>query len=47
MAYLNAAPPPSPACFLCDARATGDDRARLVVARRQGAFLMLNAYPYA
>jgi ATP adenylyltransferase len=47
MAYLSAAAQPSSACFLCEARAANDDRARLVVARRQGAFLMLNAYPYA
>ena len=47
MAYLSAAPGPPSGCFLCDAHRTTDDRARLVVARREGAFLMLNAYPYA
>jgi ATP adenylyltransferase len=47
MAYLSAVPSPVAGCFLCEARASGDDRARLVVARRGGAFLMLNAYPYA
>jgi ATP adenylyltransferase len=47
MAYVSAAPAPSPGCFLCDARTATDDRARLVLARRDRAFLMLNAYPYA
>jgi ATP adenylyltransferase len=47
MAYVTAAPPASAACFLCEARTGQDDRARLVLARRTRAFLMLNAYPYA
>jgi ATP adenylyltransferase len=47
MAYLTAAPGPSSGCFLCAARTAADDRERLVVARRERAFLMLNAYPYA
>jgi ATP adenylyltransferase len=47
MAYLSAVPEPSSGCFLCEARTSSDDRARLVVARRERAFLMLNAYPYA
>jgi ATP adenylyltransferase len=47
MAYLNAAPAPASGCFLCEALASADDRARLVVARRGLAFLMLNAFPYA
>jgi ATP adenylyltransferase len=47
MAYVSAAPAPASGCFLCDARTATDDRARLVVARRERAFLMLNAYPYA
>jgi len=47
MAYLSAASGPPSGCFLCDARTAIDDRARLVVARRERAFLMLNAYPYA
>ena len=47
MAYVSAAPAPISGCFLCDARTATDDRVRLVLARRQRAFLMLNAYPYA
>ena len=47
MAYVSAAPAPASGCFLCDARTATDDRASLVVARRERAFLMLNAYPYA
>lgn len=47
MAYVSAAPAPTSGCFLCEARTATDDRARLVVARRERAFLMLNAYPYA
>jgi ATP adenylyltransferase len=47
MAYLSAASAPAPGCFLCEALASTDDRARLVVARRDRAFLMLNAFPYA
>src|SRR5262245_33392096 len=47
MVYLSTAPAPSSSCFLCDARTAPDDRANLVVARRAGAFLVLNAYPYA
>src|SRR5262245_41612905 len=46
MAYLSAASGLPSGCFLCDARTAIDDRTRLVVARREGAFLMLNAYPY-
>ena len=47
MAYVSTAPAPISGCFLCDARTATDDRVRLVLARRQRAFLMLNAYPYA
>jgi ATP adenylyltransferase len=47
MAYVSAAPGPPAGCFLCEARAATDDRRHLVVARRERAFLMLNAYPYA
>lgn len=47
MAYLSAVPASPTGCFLCEARAASDDRTRLVIARRDGAFLMLNAYPYA
>jgi ATP adenylyltransferase len=47
MVYLSTGPAPSSRCFLCDARTASDDRAGLVLARRGGAFLVLNAYPYA
>ena len=33
--------------FLGEAARTSDDAAHLVVARRKGAFLMMNRYPYA
>lgn len=46
MAYVSATPASASGCFLCEARASSDDRTRLVVARRERAFLMLNAYPY-
>jgi ATP adenylyltransferase len=47
MAYLSAVSAPASGCFLCQARASTDDRASLVVARRERAFLVLNAFPYA
>ena len=47
MTYLSAASGPASGCFLCEALASTDDRARLVLARRGHAFLMLNAFPYA
>lgn len=34
-------------CFLCDARDSEDDRSSLVLFRREGAFLMMNRYPYS
>jgi len=33
-------------CLFCTLRPAGDDRALLVLARRGGAYLMLNAFPY-
>ncbi|MCK5832182.1 HIT domain-containing protein [bacterium] len=33
-------------CFLCDAFASLEDRANLVLARRKHAFLLMNRYPY-
>jgi ATP adenylyltransferase len=33
-------------CLFCRLRESGDDAARLVLARRPGAYLMLNAFPY-
>jgi ATP adenylyltransferase len=47
MAYVSAPLTSSSGCFLCDARTDHDDRAHLVLARRDRAFLILNAYPYA
>ncbi|MBM4443244.1 MAG: HIT domain-containing protein [Candidatus Rokubacteria bacterium] len=46
MAWIGAANAPA-GCIFCDAWSTTDDRARLVVARSEHAFLILNAYPYA
>lgn len=34
-------------CFLCTFPAEQRDEERLILARSQGAFLILNAYPYA
>ena len=36
----------SPACFLCAARAAGDDAAPLVLARTAHAFVIMNRFPY-
>jgi ATP adenylyltransferase len=33
-------------CIFCEKPAGGDDAANLVLARRDGAFALLNAYPY-
>lgn len=48
MAYLSGpktgATPGS--CFLCEAVASGDDAASLVVVRAEHALVMLNRYPY-
>lgn len=33
-------------CFLCQAAVDGDDRERLVVARKKNAVIVLNRYPY-
>lgn len=33
-------------CIFCSKPEAGDDRANLVVARRERCFVMLNAYPY-
>ena len=46
MAWIGAAKAPA-GCIFCDAWSTIDDRAHLVVARSEHAFLILNAYPYA
>ena len=34
-------------CFFCDAAASGDDEATLVVHRGERAFVLLNKFPYA
>ena len=34
-------------CFFCDAAASGDDEASLVVYRGERAFVLLNKFPYA
>jgi ATP adenylyltransferase len=34
-------------CFLCDAAASDDDEAQLVVHRGERAFVLLNKFPYA
>jgi ATP adenylyltransferase len=34
-------------CIFCNARASADDRANLIVRRGRLAYLILNAYPYA
>jgi ATP adenylyltransferase len=34
-------------CFLCDAAASDDDKAHLVVHRGERAFVLLNKFPYA
>jgi ATP adenylyltransferase len=36
----------SPACFLCQCAAPGDDRGRVVVHRSQHVVTLLNRYPY-
>ena len=46
MAWIGAARAPA-GCIFCDALHSDDDRGRLVVARGDHAFLILNAYPYA
>lgn len=47
MPYVSGAEGPPPGCFLCRARAEADDRSALVLVRAPGAFLVLNAHPYA
>jgi ATP adenylyltransferase len=36
-----------PGCFLCNAAASDDDEAHLVVHRGERAFVLLNKFPYA
>lgn len=49
LAYVSApkeGPSGGTGCFLCDAAASADDAASLVVAREPAAFVVLNRYPY-
>lgn len=46
MAYVGAARAPA-GCVFCEALSGSDDRKSLVLCRRDHAFLILNAYPYA
>jgi ATP adenylyltransferase len=46
MAYIGGARPAS-GCVFCNALASDDDRASVVVHRGEHAFLILNSYPYA
>jgi len=48
MAYIESAKdgPPDDGCLFCDAPSGGDDRATLILARGERAFVILNAYPY-
>jgi ATP adenylyltransferase len=45
MRYIRTAEGPT-ACLFCAVQRSRDDRAHLVLARRPGALLMLNRYPY-
>ncbi|HET8679610.1 MAG TPA: HIT domain-containing protein [bacterium] len=44
LAYVAA--PKDEGCFLCEALASGNDRATLLVHRAELGFLILNRYPY-
>jgi ATP adenylyltransferase len=47
MAYIESAKQASDdGCLFCDAPSRGDDRAALILARGERAFVILNAYPY-
>jgi ATP adenylyltransferase len=47
MEYIESAKGGEPdSCFLCDRLASGDHEAGLILARGDGAFVILNAYPY-
>jgi ATP adenylyltransferase len=46
MTYVSAVEAPA-GCIFCAALAAGDDRRALILHRREKAFLILNAYPYA
>ena len=44
MAYIKQAP--EPGCVFCNRVAADDDAANLILVRRKGCFIILNAYPY-
>ena len=44
--YVSTAGAPGKLCIFCDAAASADDRANLVVLRAEFNFLILNLYPY-
>jgi ATP adenylyltransferase len=47
MSYVSTAGGPEAACVFCAALTAGDDRRSLILHRGDGAFLILNAFPYA
>ena len=47
MPYVSTAPTGDPGCVFCNALGRGDDRGALILCRREQAFLILNAFPYA
>jgi ATP adenylyltransferase len=47
MSYVSTAGGPEAACVFCAALTAGDDRRSLILHRGAGAFLILNAFPYA
>ena len=47
MQYVSTAPTGNLGCVFCNARSAGDDRGALILRRREQAFLILNAFPYA
>jgi ATP adenylyltransferase len=47
MPYVSIAPTGDPGCIFCKALSRGDDRGALILRRREQAFLILNAFPYA
>ena len=47
MSYVSTAPTGDPGCVFCNALSRGEDREALILRRREQAFLILNAFPYA
>ena len=47
MSYVSTAPTGDLGCVFCNALSRGDDRGALILRRREQAFLILNAFPYA